>query len=296
MSDLYTSQVHLKRLLAGQATAAFTPAPDAVLKMLDPAFFPGMGALNEDEHGRLQCPVRGCGKWFPNLGAHIAASHKGFAGGRRGIIAALSLAPNVPLMSAAARAHHRATVGVAARAFSVRRGGPAFPVTGGAVRKGKSYPTSIAQRNFADSCPAQLQAKIESLDKTLGRTPTANDFRRTFGTRLLAATENYFGTWNAAKAACGLTLLTSADGGAASRRLSISNVVVCLSVWHTTHGDLPSAHDVAIRDKRPYIPCYRPTCRAFGVNTWPAAMRSAGEYLGIKSERYGFDFRKKGKT
>ena|ERR1035437_10068511 len=96
-NDLYTSRVHLKRVLMGQATPAFTPPSSAVLAMLDPAFFPGLGALNEDGHGRLQCPVRGCGDFFPWLAMHLGRSHRSI-GGTKAIIAALQLGSR-PLLS-----------------------------------------------------------------------------------------------------------------------------------------------------------------------------------------------------
>ena len=102
MSELYTSAVHLKAVLAGRATAAFTMAPEDVLKVLDPAFFPGMGALNEDKHGRLQCPVRGCGRWFVRLGQHLFAEHRAI-GGTTGLKRALGIPKGTSLLSKKAR-------------------------------------------------------------------------------------------------------------------------------------------------------------------------------------------------
>ena len=292
MRDLYTSAVHLKRLLAGQATPAFTPAPETVLKVLDPAFFPGMGALNENPLGQLQCPVRGCGQWHAGLPQHLAMKHKTI-GGAAGIRSALNIPPRQVLLGKTMRAHYRATIGAATARMHRNSSAAQLASRENTLARGRAMVvrnnrTSAHRQNWSDTCPAQLQAKLEILARQLGHSPSENEFSSAYGVKCEGAIRRHFGTWNAAKAACGLTLLS---GGGWNRK-SIGDVAECLRAFYDAHGDLPGHAAVSGRRRVPYVPAYLTVLHAFGVDNWPAAMRSAGEYLGVKSERYGFDFRK----
>jgi hypothetical protein len=92
-----------------------------------------------------------------------------------------------------------------------------------------------------------------------------------------------FGTWNNAKAMVGLELLQGHTG----TRTGVALVVESLRAWYEAHGDLPTTGDTKNLARAPMIPSERTIRRAFGVSNWPAAMRSAADHLGIKSERYG---------
>lgn len=279
MSDLYTSQVHLKRLLAGQATPAFTPAPKAVLKMLDPAFMidgeGGLGGLYEDTKGRLRCPYRSCGKYHVKLGTHIARAHAG-AGGVRAFRVALSIPHGTALMSArglsAYRLHH------GGRSLAVLAKAREASVLVGRRRHIGSY--SVMARNITDSCSAQLQEKITVLARELGYSPTEGQFRAEYGEKAYNAVTGAFGSWINAKAIIGL-------GRAPSPRATLELVLVSLREWVSTHGDLPYASEASNPGRAPRTPVAATILKAFGVNNWAAAMQSAIAHLDIKSERYG---------
>lgn len=280
MADLYTSQVHLKRLLAGQATPAFTPAPEAVLKMLDPEFFPGMGALNEDDTGRLQCPVRECGEWCHSLAQHVALAHRTL-GGVAAIRSAIGIPKNAGLISRNLK--QKLQVGAARRDPSTRKYVPVAKgeKRGRVVAGGHGNPMA---KNFADTCPSQLQAKLRALAQSLGRTPSCRDFELAFGCAALGQIKRTFGSWNAAKATCALCLIPP---GVSERAVTSALATECLRAWVNIHGDLPTTTDIKTGEKTPRLPCVQSIKKAYGAETWEAAMRSAVEHLGITSERYG---------
>lgn len=281
MDDLYTSQVHLKRLFAGRATAVFTPAPEQTLKVLDPSLFPGMGILNEDDTGRLQCPVRGCGEFHRFLGRHANMKHRGI-GGASAIRSALDIPARIPLASRKTRSAIRVSPHLkdqsqraSERAVEVRRSGTF------------SRRTTIESRNWADTCPAQLQEKIHALAGKLNRSPSRTDFANEYGHGILSAVVAVFGTWNNAKAICGLSVTAKGNAGCVPHnKLSERLVLESLRAWIDVHGDLPSSEQTRHRDLAPYIPTYAAILSAFQVETWQAAMRSAIAHLGIRSERY----------
>jgi hypothetical protein len=290
MSDLYTSQVHLKRLLQGQATAAFTPAPEAVLNVLDPAFFPGMGALNEDEKGRLQCPVRGCGSWHRSLAPHLAHAHRSI-GGPQALRLALDIPRSVPLLSMSERAKFRsrfegvdmpARWGAKARVVGMHR------LSSSRKREYRARSAqsrhSIAAKNLNDTCVAQLQAKVAACARAISRSPSQTDFEKMYGLNVLYAVKQTFGSWNNAKAQIGLALSPAPRH---SSPFTVNLICEALREWRDHHGDLPLVTDTQNPSRVPQIPSYTTILRAFGVDTWDAAMRSAIEHLQIKSERYG---------
>lgn len=280
MRELYTSQVHLKRLLAGQATPAFTPSPQSVLKVLDPEFFPGMGALNEDIQGRVQCPVRGCGEWHQLLARHLNISHKGI-GGASAVKTALDLPLSSGLASARVRAAYRSRNNLAGKGRRNPKG--TGPSNQAHARR------SMASRNFADSCPAQLETKISALAKKIGHSPSASDFRNEYGTGVFRSVLTVFGSWNAAKATCGLSTNKSNQDA----RVTAALCAESLREWHRKHGDLPTVHEVRNPTIGPRLPTYKTILKAFGVDSWDAAMHSAIAFLRVKSERYGRALRRK---
>lgn len=279
-TDLYTSQVHLKRLLAGQSTPAFTPAPESTLKVLDPAFFPGMGAMNEDDKGRVQCPVRGCGEWHFRVAAHLNRSHGGI-GGAETVKRALDIPKRVSLLSARAKEMHREHTMIAAN-----RTKPLHLSVRGVGGKSKGRPAgghnSINARNWSDTCPAQLQAKIVALSKTLGHSPRVFEFVDRYGADTLKAVLCVFGTWNNAKNVCGLDAVKPGR-----LPMARSVAVESLGEYFRINGDLPSSEETNLPSRCPRIPRYATILRALNVDTWEAAMRTVIESLDIVSYRYG---------
>ena len=285
--DIYTNQVHLKRVLAGLATPAFAPAPATVLGVLDPENFPGMGALNEDDRGYLQCPVRDCGKYFPRLSTHLNQAHRGI-GGDRTIREALGIPKSRVLVSASIRA--------VARAAAILR--PLTPAQRAGLASGysraknrKHLPNSAVARNFSDTCSAQLLAKIESLATRLGHAPTYGEFIEEYGANMWEAVRRVYGTWNNAKSLCGLSPATKHWHPTRTGRTA---VLESLKTYYDATGDLPGSVEVQRRSTTPLVPCYTTILKNLGVSTWQAAMRSAVDYLGITSERYGAPTRRAG--
>lgn len=277
MSDLYTSQVHLKRLLAGQATPAFTPAPEATRNVLDPGLFPGLGALNEDEHGRLQCPVRGCGEWHNILGNHMTRKHKAI-GGPAAIKKALALPASQSLTSRATRKRLAARPGMSERA-QLLNGGRQIANRRGGTARGIRH--SVGANNRHDTCPAQLQEKIESLARELGRSPSQAEFSAKYGPGLRPAIDRVFGSWRNAKLVCGL------ESAHSTKKYSRQAVLAALGEYVKMNGDLPTAGEANCPWRSPVIPRYATILRALGVETWDAAMRTVIESLDIVSARYG---------
>jgi hypothetical protein len=236
-----------------------------------------MGALNEDDQGRIQCPVRGCGQWHHRLSQHLSMKHP-LIGGADGIRAALSIPRSTSLYSARARAKHASAMKSHVRgALAAMQRNRVKPALFGGI--------SVAARNWSDTCPAQLQNRIVALANEIGSSPSAKDFRDRYGRSGVKAIIRVFGSWNAAKALCGLACVKS-------ERLMTRDVCESLSEWVNAHGDLPSPVDAQRTERAPRIPSYPTILKAFGVGTWDAAMRSAVEHLGIRSERYGSPVRR----
>jgi len=279
MSDLYTSQVHLKRLLDGRATSAFTPAPEATLKILDRNFFPGMGALNEDEHGRLQCPVRDCGKWVPSLGQHISKNHSTI--GTSGIRQALDIPNSTPLVSRVLRKSRPDR-----RVAPIRGLSDAGRAKAAAARRGRAK--TIAARNWADTCPAQTLEKIEDLAVRLGHSPSFSEAIEALGTKTCSAILEVFGTWNGAKAVCSLLQYGEGHGPlhpSPHNRMAVEDVVLSVGNWRQVHGYFPPATEATRPGLSPRIPTYRAILRALDVDSWDAAIRSIAVRLGVSDVR-----------
>lgn len=284
MNELYTSQMHLKRILSGLASPSLTPLPPSAEKLIDPAFVPGLGALNEDPRGRLQCPIRGCGKWFEQLGPHIARAHRSV--GTEKVKKALGIPKSTGLVASQMRTKMRAAAKRAVASSLSRREGLDRGGRGNAGRVHVARRITIHQKNHSDTCPAQLQDKITILDRKLGRSPTLNEFIGQYGEQAAHEVRNVFGTWNNAKAVCGLSLYSAADGSRLHAKTRDA-VLLSLKTWYDEHGDLPSVSDCENPSRAPRIPGYRVIMRALSVENWLAAMRTAAAHFGLSSERYG---------
>lgn len=272
--DLYTDQVHLKRLLQGQATPAFTKLDSVAKRLVDPALVPGMGAIKEDpESGKLYCPVRGCGKLVTHLARHASIVHRNI-GGAAAIREALDIPKKVALLSERGRDSLR-VVGRSAEHMATARS----KVKPDNMRRASSWGRkSLMADNFADTCPAQMAAKMSALRKKLGRKPRAAEFRQEYGGEMLEAARRVFGEWDSITRACEPT-----DRAWLQRPAGRKWVIDILKSFHEANGDLPKSNE----KEWPWTPPYADVLLALGVDNWPAAMRSVVEELGITSERYG---------
>ena len=133
-------------------------------------------------------------------------------------------------------------------------------------------------RNMADSCEAQTFARIATLREKLGRSPSSKEFIAEFGKRLMSALVSTFGTWNNAKALAGLSVTPAAP------RVTKALALVSLGAWVEAHGSLPSSREVTNPERGPALPSFVSLLRAFGVDNWAAAMRSAAENLGLEDD------------
>jgi hypothetical protein len=68
---MYTTLVRAKATIRGEEAPPLTALTEHALKICDPDFVPGMGILEEDAERGLRCPLRGCGKWYHELGKHL---------------------------------------------------------------------------------------------------------------------------------------------------------------------------------------------------------------------------------
>jgi hypothetical protein len=286
--ELYTSLTRLKMAMNGGALPPMTPPTQDALALFDPAFFPGMGALNEDAERGVQCPVRGCGRWFQNLGAHWARGHPSI-GGVAVLRRVLSLPHRAPLASAKFRLAHaeqmkaRIAAGyVAPLCLKHERGQP------GRRKTVSTY--SVGTRNLRDRCVAQLTHRIQDVAHTIGRSPSQDEFKIVVGTGaggLVQEITRVFGSWNAAKAHCGL-LVCSAGRTRDKAPRTREYVLDVLASWHEQHGELPTTSQAyGAGGVAPVLPAYKTILRALHAPTWMDAMERAASLLNIYGGRYG---------
>jgi hypothetical protein len=155
-------------------------------------------------------------------------------------------------------------------------------------RHGGPRQRTMMARNIADSCPAQLQERIAALARKIGHSPAQAQFESEYGIAVLQQVRRTFGSWNAAKALCGLSVRK------ANPRTTSSLVLESLAAFVREHGDLPLASDAQQPTRTPQIPSYEIILSGLGVKTWRAAMRTVIENLNIKSERYGSPMQRAG--
>lgn len=287
MADLYTSLVRAKQELNGGVLPAMTPIPENVRHFIDPDFTPGLGALEEDPEKGLRCPVRGCGRYFRLLGAHLDVSHAD-VGGQVGIRHALSLPPSkrsAPLVSRS-YSERRASI---ARAFGAgrnliraspeagARGGRRGGRVSGAVRR------SVCLKNLRNACEAQMVQRLLSVQDKIGRTPSKREAIAITGSQVLAHhAVQLYGSWNGFLSFAGQRIRTQNKD-----KYDRASVLTAFSEWYNAHGSLPTWTEAKSPHRTPWLPSVAATQRRMGTTSWPEAMRMVASALGIRGGRYG---------
>lgn len=285
--DLYSSLTRMKMALNDGVLPPMTPIPEGVVGVIDPAFTIGWGALREDPVKGLQCPVRGCGRWFQNLGAHASRSHRSI-GGASGLRKVMSIPHTAPLVSQAFSAAHSVSMKarIAAGELRIRGGEHRSVVDRGKPRKRSTL--TVGAKNLLDRCEAQLSHKLIDLHNSLRRSPGAAEFAKTYGSGALIETVRVFGSWNAALARCGLEIRQArGELGVELRRHS---VIAALAAYHEANKCLPTSSAVTRRTCVPTIPAYKTVLAAFRAESWRDAMERAAAILSIEGGRWGLPF------
>jgi hypothetical protein len=263
-----------------------TPLDERAKKFIEPAFTPGMGALEEDPEKGLRCPVRGCGRFFHLLATHISHEHRAI-GGAAAVRAALDIPTRVSLLSAKQRLIQE---DAARRRFEQRvRSGtaPIPPHRPRGTPKGHGVSVSCskrstANRNLADRCQAQLAHRLADLTSEIGRTPSQREWRSRYPDVSEGFIRSAYGSWNSFLAQCGVLIRRGPN-----RHLTVDGVLDAMGAFHAEHGDLPSAYEAHFLHRAPIIPSRRAVLRAMGASTWEEAMSQVAAALNIVGGRYG---------
>lgn len=288
MADLYTTLVRAKQELNGGVLPAMTPIPENAQNIIDPAFTPGLGALEEHPEKGLRCPVRGCGKWTHRLGDHLGKKH-GDIGGARAVKYALSIPMGAPLASSryrdGCRSRTRRLIDTGVTRPPMRTPAWNDPVAraANARRAGRNGTGTVGFRNLRNSCAAQLIQRLLAVRDRIGRTPSAREATQHDGT-LVKLAQNLYGSWNGLVAAAGLVGRPTGNRDRAADR---AHVLVMLREWCAVHGSLPTRRQVATPTSAPLLPSYKAVLRAFECESYPEAMRRAAALLNIYGGRYG---------
>lgn len=302
--ELYTSLVRLKQEMNDGQLPPMTPLPKELHATIDPAFTIGYGALTEDPDKGLRCPIRECGRYAHNLTSHVNGSHKEI-GGSRGLKKLLSIPQSAPLMSKSHREHARIVMlanHASGRLVDNLNGAQlrSIPLAERRLRsKAVSHDAvaTVGAKNLKNRCIAQLSHRLIDLQNTLGRAPTEAEFIAAYGYNLRAALRSTFGTWNNAKAQCGLNVYAQSSGAKSPKVLEHrrEHALSALSAWYERYGALPSAKDASWPRRLPLLPYRRTICRAMNAATWGEAMRRAASILNIYGGRYGLPIENKPK-
>lgn len=291
--DLYTSLTRMKQAMNGGRVPPMTPVPESAHHLIDPAFTIGLGAFDEDEEKGIRCPVRGCGRYLHFARRHLNTVHRD-VGGAAAVLRVLSIPQRTSLVSK--RAHERLSVTMGAQLRALGRQNAAMACAA-ARRRASARPRepqerdTVAQKNFRNRCVAQLSHRIIDLHHRIGRSPTEREFANTFGDAVTRAVRRTFGTWNNAKAHCGLAVYSR--GRPLTRRYAQrDNVLEGLAAWYDVHRALPSRMDAVNPRRAPFIHSAPTIKKALGTNSWPEAMRIAASLLDIHGGRYGLPARK----
>ena len=270
MSQLYTNLVMVKTALNDGHLPPMTPVPEKIQHIINPEFVPGLGALHEDERG-LQCPV--CVVWMHKLGHHISRTHSD-KGGLEGIKRMMGMPTSVTLTSVSAKEAAR----TAALRVGIGKWVKGRPIKKGR-RKGRRKRASMSERNFRNTCHAQIGHRLWDLRNKLGRSPTITE-ANALDQGLGGACVMIYGTWNAGKAIHGLDSVPR--GRPASSREA---VLASLSAWVKVHGRLPGSMEVS-KKLLPILPVYATILKHFKADSWKEAMRKAAISVGIHDRRY----------
>jgi len=273
--DPYTTIVRAKQELNDGRLPPMLPIPAKARRIIDPAFTPGLGALEEDPEKGLRCPVRGCGVYRHRLVGHLESAHRA-VGGARAVRVTLSIPDTAILVSRWARSRASET------AKKIGKHVPARETWRQGYRKGgggKRGPIKAARtagwKNMRNSCAAQVAHRIIDVRNQIGRTPTQREATLVDhgGSHLVYAAKLLYGTWNAALATCGLRPRMM-------RGWELGTVLDCLEAWRAAHrGRLPSKASCGMASI-PMLPSWKVIRARLGGRNWRETMQIAATALG----------------
>lgn len=274
MAELYTSLVRAKMALNGGEAPPMTPLSEVARRVLDPAFTPGEGALEEDAAEGLRCPVRGCGGYFHNLGVHLTMKH-GDIGGAAMVRKLLSVPKTASLASSSVRQKLSVSGSrwsEASRARMLKDKPWERTKRGTGTRRPTGTSTNL--RNFRNQCMAQIGNRLVDLHATLGRSPTQEEAKASGNGDLILACINLWGSWEDAKTFWGMDSRSIA-------KHSRESVLSALSAFCEENGTLPYwAED----NRTPLLPPRHIILYHMKARSWPTAMMVAATALGYIGE------------
>lgn len=294
--DLYTTLEHLKRSMNGGALPPMTPLSEKAKQIIDPSLTidgDGAGGLVEDAERGLLCPIRGCGEYHHKLGLHIAFRHRSISSSA--FREAMGIPETIGLISKRERELHRTT----SMAGVVQGKGSHLETAGNnpAAQTPRARELNLASRkrsvnstmarNLRGHCIAQLKHLMIDLANSVGRSPSVKDARAVWGGKHYDAILKTFGSWNNAKAQCGLDVLVG--NKKPGPRTTKEEVIDALEAWFLVHGDLPSAVDAKSADRAPAIHAYETILNVMEAAVWRDAMAKAALVLGVHSPRFSRD-------
>lgn len=284
--ELFTNLTRLKMAMNGGHLPPMTAVTKEAQNIIDPAFTPGMGALEEHMDRGLRCPVRGCGEYYHYLAQHLSKAHANI-GGPSAVKRVLDIAPRTPLSSNKARAAMRRSLKKRDMSEATARLQKVGRHLNRRARRESARGISQARksvgfRNLLDRCEAQLKHKLIDLENKIGRSPNSNEARAEYGAGFVGYVVRAYGSWNSAKLQFGLTAI--ARGG---QRVAREAVLEGLQAWYDAHGDLPTLSEAKARDRAPLLVHGLAAMRSLGTNSWPEAMQRAAAILNIYGGRYG---------
>lgn len=272
MACLFTSLIRTKQAIAGRLPPMMELTAEAK-KVLDPAFVPGLGGLEEDEERGLRCPVRDCGRHYHALNIHLYNSHPRVSPARLRHL--LSLGPRTPLASSKLREQLSLAATNAPRRSrpSIRRHSRRARVA--TMRMTKN---SVGFRNLHNTCDEQLAHRLLDLRNKIGRTPSAEDAESVCGRGLVTVVQRRYGGWNA-----GLLHLAISDPSEIRRPGGVpvwclAGVMEAFSAYRNRHGRMPMMRE-ARASVVPRLPDARVVYRVLGVHSWPLAMQIIADAL-----------------
>ncbi len=286
MAYPYTS-ISRAKLAIGGKLPPMTPLGGSAKKILDSRFTIGLGALREDPARGLQCPVKGCGKWFHVLSRHLTSSHADI-GGKVAVMDALEI-PRMTRLVSASYAKMRADqwkqldyderckplLEAQARVRELRAMGLFKRFM---PNKGM---TTAGWRNHRDRCEAQMREPIQALADTLGRVPTMHEVGSGVSEAFMWHCISVYGSWASALKAMGFTAYKPGVSPTRKARASKEAVIAALRAYHDVHACLPLSVQARSPSRKPLIPCMETIMRAFHAESWKDAMESARIALGL---------------
>jgi hypothetical protein len=238
---LYTNLVRDKLIISGGNHPPMTELTPEALRVFDPEYLPGLGSLTEHPTQGIRCPLRGCGKYFQSLAAHLRRSHPKLSPVK--LKQLLSLDPGTALCSL----RSSAKCSEAAISQALGRHGKITLQTRRKMsisRRSHRTPTeSVGYRNQRNACDAQLKDTLIKLCAKLRRTPKMSDV----SSRFAQVVTKYHGTWNN-----GLLMLTGRKGNSPGRglRYTREEIRTRVRVFIERTGRVPAQKDF----QRPALP------------------------------------------